>query len=108
MAASLPPNAGVDDMDSADAALTAALVMSLLLFGLHFVGLFAGFSLFMRRISLLSLLLHATGAVLTAWFVLDAWAAPTYWLLWLAFNLVPAIGEVLVLLATFCIRTLEW
>uniref|UniRef100_A0A6T6WPW1 Transmembrane protein 107 n=1 Tax=Bicosoecida sp. CB-2014 TaxID=1486930 RepID=A0A6T6WPW1_9STRA len=108
VAASLAPGASEDDVSSTNAALTAGLVLSLLLFVLHWIGLFAGVSLFMRRVNLMALLLHGLGAVLTAWFVADAWRAESYWGLWLAFNLTPALGEVLVLLGTFLFRWIEW
>ena len=88
--------------------MTAALVLSLLCFVLHWVGLFGGFSLFSRAATFYATLLHGLGTALTAWFVLDGWSASSYWGIWFFCSFVPALQEVFVLLRMFVLRVIEY
>ena len=50
---------------------------------------------------MIQIVFQATGGILTSLFVLDAWHVAAFWWITLVFNLIPALMEIAVLVATF-------
>ncbi|GBF89423.1 hypothetical protein Rsub_01995 [Raphidocelis subcapitata] len=71
---------------------------SLACFGVEYLGLFAGASIFMRGHTLACIVLHFLGAVVTALFYARAWAVGAFAAAAALFSYVPATIEALTLL----------
>eukprot|EP01006_Ploeotia_vitrea_P028931 TRINITY_DN61570_c0_g2_i2.p1 TRINITY_DN61570_c0_g2~~TRINITY_DN61570_c0_g2_i2.p1 ORF type:complete len:143 (-),score=53.79 TRINITY_DN61570_c0_g2_i2:48-476(-) len=105
---SLPTVYTTDEFDTADSALTAALYLSLILFLTEIVGLWGGFSLFFKASNAFYTFCHFSAAILTSWFIMEAWRYQSFWYIFGFFHALPAAFEFAALTQVFCCKVSQY
>ncbi|CAM9624450.1 unnamed protein product [Ascophyllum nodosum] len=77
--AGLSYNPTEDEVARANSDVNAALAVSIICFGLDFISIFFGLSIFMMKVNTLQTVAHFAGAVLIAHFISEEWHYRSLW-----------------------------
>ena len=78
----LPLNYSNSDHLSAEASIIICLILSLVMQVFEITILFIGYSLFYDTISMIQVIFHLTGTILTSFFILNDWEYSGLWGIW--------------------------
>ncbi|CAM9455028.1 unnamed protein product [Hapterophycus canaliculatus] len=108
--AGLSSDPTVAEVATANTDVNAALAVAMVCFGLDFVSIFFGLSIFMMKVNALQTVAHFSGAVLIANFITEEWDYRSLWRVYNVHivglcNLPTALVEVAVLIAVFYLKS---
>ncbi|CAM9486769.1 unnamed protein product [Ectocarpus sp. 12 AP-2014] len=93
------------EVATANSHVNAALALAMVCFGLDFMSLFFGLSIFMMKVNALQTVAHFSGAVLIAHFISETWDYRCLWQIVGCCNVPTAIVEVAVLFSVFYLKS---
>ncbi|XP_051922194.1 transmembrane protein 107 like isoform X2 [Hippocampus zosterae] len=99
--ACLPLEFTQEQYNSEDLKLVVALSITLGLFAIELAGFFSGVSMFNGSQGLLSTGAHASGSVALVFFLFEQWDCAVYWWILAFCSVLPALMEILLLIAVF-------
>ncbi|XP_066497688.1 transmembrane protein 107 [Hoplias malabaricus] len=84
--------------------LVIALSVTLGLFAVELIGFFSGVTMFKSNQGLLSVAAHCTASVCLSFFVFQQWECWTYWIIFAFCSVVPALGELVQIVAVLGLK----
>eukprot|EP00037_Helgoeca_nana_P000927 m.24463 g.24463 ORF g.24463 m.24463 type:complete len:141 (-) comp11247_c0_seq1:212-634(-) len=82
--------------------LLAALILTMICFGVEFASFFSGVSMFNNPISILSIVCHAAGALAFSFLIIDTMCSnESIWYIWAFCSLLPVLYEAALLYVVF-------
>ncbi|XP_066528093.1 transmembrane protein 107 like [Hoplias malabaricus] len=102
--ACLPLDYTKDEYSLEDTRLVVALSVTLGMFAVELVGFFSGVSMFNNNQGLLSTACHASGSVALLFFLFEQWTCSIYWWIFAFCSIIPAIYEIILIIAVFGLK----
>ena len=81
----------------AQISILICIIISLGMQAFEILVLFLGFSVFFDNISMIQVIFHLLGTILTSWFILDSWVYSGLWGIWFFTILFPFLLDITVL-----------
>ncbi|KAL6747264.1 transmembrane protein [Haematococcus lacustris] len=89
--------AALDHYNKTKQTVSGLTYAALACFGIEYITLFMGVTIFMRSLNLLNIVAHGTGLVLTVLLYVDNWDVSALGALFAVFNVLPTVLELSVL-----------
>ncbi|KAF4077983.1 hypothetical protein AMELA_G00194350 [Ameiurus melas] len=102
--ACLPLTYTVEEYHIEDVRLVVALSVTLGLFAIELAGFLSGASMFNNNQGLLSTACHASGSVALLFFLFEQWTCSIYWWIFGFCSVIPALYEMVLLVAVFGLK----
>ncbi|XP_076874619.1 transmembrane protein 107 like [Brachyhypopomus gauderio] len=102
--ACLPLGYTVEEYNTEDTRLVVALSVTLGMFAVELAGFFSGASMFNNNQGLLSTACHVCGSVVLIFFLFEQWTCSIYWWIFGFCSVLPALYEIILLIAVFGLK----
>ncbi|XP_026886165.2 transmembrane protein 107 isoform X2 [Electrophorus electricus] len=102
--ACLPLDYSIEEYRTEDTRLVVALSVTLGMFAVELAGFFSGASMFNNNQGLLSTACHVSGSVALLFFLFEQWTCSIYWWIFGFCSVMPALYEIILLIAVFGLK----
>ncbi|XP_063786942.1 transmembrane protein 107 isoform X4 [Pseudophryne corroboree] len=102
--ACLPVDYTQEQYSAADTQLIVALSVTLGMFAIELAGFMSGLSMFNSTQSVLSVGAHASGSVALLFYLFEGWQCPVYWWIFAFCSALPAITEIVIMIAVLGLK----